>query len=129
MHIADLHIHSHYSRATSPKMNIEELSKGAKLKGIDILGTGDFTHPKWLEEMKSKLSDSNGIYSYGDTSCVLSGEISLIYKQDNKQRRIHHIILAQDFSVVDQINEFLRQGISEQSTYEQTVCGLLELAG
>lgn len=106
--IADLHIHSHYSRATSNKMNIEELAKGAKLKGIDILGTGDFTHPKWLEEMKSKLADSGtGVYDYDNTKFVLTGEISLIYKQDGKGRRVHHVLLAENFSIVDQINEFL----------------------
>ena len=55
MQFADLHIHSHYSRATSPKMNIEDLARNAKIKGIDILGTGDFTHPRWLEELKSKI--------------------------------------------------------------------------
>ncbi len=88
-------------------MNIEELSKGAKTKGIDILGTGDFTHPKWLEEMKNKLAGDNGIYEYDDTKFVLSGEISLIYKQGGKQRRVHHVLLAESFAVVDQINEFL----------------------
>lgn len=108
MHIVDLQIHSKYSRATSKNMILEELAKGARTKGITILGTGDFTHPLWMKELKQKLSEKNhGIYEYGGVSFVISGEISLIYKQDGKQRRVHHIILAPDFSIADQINEFL----------------------
>ena len=111
MQFADLHIHSHYSRATSPKMNITDLASNAKIKGVDILGTGDFPHPKWLEEMKSKLkvneTGDNGVYEYDNTKFILTGEISLIYKHDNKGRRVHHVILADNFDVVDQINEFL----------------------
>ncbi len=62
-YIADLHIHSKYSRATSPDMGIENLSKWAKIKGIDMLGTGDFTHPAWLKELKEKLAEKeHGIY-------------------------------------------------------------------
>ncbi len=108
MHIADLQIHSKYSRATSEKMVIEEIAKGAKIKGIDIAGTGDFTHPVWLKELKKKLADSdNGLYDYDGTLFVLTGEISLIYTKNKKQRRVHHVILAPSFAVVDQINEWL----------------------
>jgi uncharacterized protein (TIGR00375 family) len=108
--MADLHMHSSYSRATSSKMNLQELSKYAKIKGLDILGTGDFTHPVWLKEIKSKLTDNgNGVYDYDGTKFILSGEISLIYKQDQKQRRIHHVILADNFEVVDQIVEWLKK--------------------
>ncbi|MCX6819257.1 MAG: DNA helicase UvrD, partial [Candidatus Aenigmarchaeota archaeon] len=108
MQFTDLHIHSHYSRATSPKMNIEDLASNAKLKGIDILGTGDFTHPKWLEELKKKLVPSeNGVYDYDNIKFILSGEISLIYSQGGRGRRVHHCLLAENFAVVDQINEWL----------------------
>ena len=76
---ADLHIHSHYSRATSGQMNIEELSKYAKIKGVNLLGTGDFTHPHWAGELKEKLTDAgSGIYTYGNMNFMLSAEISLI---------------------------------------------------
>ncbi len=109
MQFADLHMHSSYSRATSNKMNLQELSAHAKTKGLDILGTGDFTHPVWLKELKSKLSGENGIYDYDDIKFVLSGEISLIYKQDGKGRRIHHVLLAESFEVVDQIVEWLKK--------------------
>ncbi|MBI3190514.1 hypothetical protein HYZ41_02305 [archaeon] len=107
MHIADLHSHSKYSRATSGSMNIEEITRYAKMKGLDILGTGDFTHPIWLKELKEKLSDTGEIYEHNGINFVPSTEISLIYKHNGKGRRVHHIILAPNFSVVDQINEFL----------------------
>jgi len=108
MQIADLQIHSKYSRATSKNMVLDELTKYAKIKGLDILGTGDFTHPLWLKELKQKLlAESDGVYVYDDINFILSGEISLIYTQGGRQRRIHHIILAPNFAVVDQINEWL----------------------
>ncbi|MFA4820319.1 MAG: endonuclease Q family protein, partial [Candidatus Aenigmatarchaeota archaeon] len=108
MQIADLHIHSKYSRATSQKMVIEEIANGARIKGIDIVGTGDWTHPLWLKELKAKLTDNgNGLYSYGNTIFLLTTELSLVYTKNKKGRRIHHIILAPNFAVVDQINEFL----------------------
>jgi len=53
--IADLHIHSKYSRATSRDMDVENLNKWAKIKGIKVLGTGDFTHPLWIKELRQKL--------------------------------------------------------------------------
>ena len=56
MIFADLHIHSRFSRATSKDLNLENLEKWARIKGIDLLGTGDFTHPKWLSELKENLS-------------------------------------------------------------------------
>ena len=108
--IADLHIHSHYSRATSKMMNIEELSKWARVKGVNLLGTGDFTHPEWLREMKSKLTEKesgSGIYRYNNMDFMLTAEVSLIYSQGGKGRRVHHVLLAPSFEVVDQINEWL----------------------
>ena len=66
--IADFHIHSKYSRATSRDMDVKHLSEWAKLKGITLIGTGDFTHHLWLEELKSKLEDlGNGLFKYQDT--------------------------------------------------------------
>ena len=63
--IADFHIHSKYSRATSKDMDVDNLNKWAKIKGIDILGTGDFTHPLWLKELKEKLDPAeNGLFRY-----------------------------------------------------------------
>jgi enolase len=72
---ADLHLHSHYSRATSKEMNVLDLSKYAKYKGLNLLGTGDFTHPKWLAELKEKLKPSGeGLYEYDGTYYVLKNE-------------------------------------------------------
>lgn len=89
-------------------MVLEELAKGARMKGINILGTGDFTHPIWLKELKRKLIDNdNGLYSYNVTMFMLTGEISLMYTKNKKGRRVHHIILAPSFEVVDQINAWL----------------------
>ena len=107
MQFADLHIHSRYSRATSQNMTIEEIARNAKIKGLDILGTGDFTHPLWLKEIKKKLAEEDGIYDYDGVKFIPSGEISLIYNQGEKTRKIHYLLLAENFSVVDQINEFL----------------------
>lgn len=107
--IADFQIHSKYSRATSEQMNLEKIDENAKIKGLDLVGTGDFTHPLWLKELKQKLKelDNSGIYKYEKTMFVLSGEICTIYEYENKIRKIHHLILAKNFEVVDQINETL----------------------
>ena len=107
MQFADFHLHSSYSRATSKNITLAEMARNAKIKGLDILGTGDFTHPLWIKELEKKLVEDNGIYKYDDVNFVLSGEISLVYTQGGKGRRIHHVLLAPDFGTVDQINEFL----------------------
>ncbi|MCD6522396.1 MAG: DNA helicase UvrD [Candidatus Diapherotrites archaeon] len=106
--VADFHIHSKYSRATSKKMNVVDLALAAKEKGINLLGTGDFTHPLYLKELKQNLQEKgNGIYECNGMNFVLSVELSSIYKQGNKLRKIHQVILAPSFEVVDQINDKL----------------------
>jgi len=63
MYIADLHIHSRYSRATSRDLTPENLDFQARRKGIRVLGTGDFTHPAWRQELKEKLVlEEDGLY-------------------------------------------------------------------
>jgi len=106
---ADLHLHSHYSRATSDKMDIENLERYAKVKGVNLLGTGDFTHPLWLNELKKKLKENNGLFQFKDkdVSFILQAEVSSIYN-DGETRKIHNVILAPSFEVVDQINDFLK---------------------
>jgi len=105
--IADLHIHSRYSRATSKNINIENLVKYARIKGLGMLGTGDFTHPLWLSELKNKLKDNNeGICYYDDFPFILTTELSLIYTE-GKGRRIHLVLLAPSIEVVEQINSWL----------------------
>ena len=108
MLIADLHLHSSYSRATAKDITLQKLADTAKQKGLDILGTGDFTHPLWLKELKKGLVEySDGIYDYDGTKFILQVELSLIYSQDKKTRRIHNIVYAKDFDTVDQINAWL----------------------
>ncbi|HDM43683.1 MAG TPA: DNA helicase UvrD, partial [Candidatus Woesearchaeota archaeon] len=106
---ADLHIHSRFSRATSKDITIQQLEKWAKIKGIDLLGTGDFTHPLWLKELKENLTEDGSGFLKTKTgfTFVLQTEISLIYSQANKGRRIHLVVLAPSFSIVDQINDWL----------------------
>jgi uncharacterized protein (TIGR00375 family) len=106
--VADFHIHSKYSRATSPQMNIKTLSEFAKLKGISLLGTGDFTHHLWIEELKKNLKDSgNGLFEYNGVNFMLTGEISSIYTKNGRGRRIHNIIFAPSFNIADKINSTL----------------------
>ena len=107
--IADLQIHSRFSRATSNAITLSNLEKYARLKGLNLLGTGDFTHPKWLAELKAELKeDGSGVLtSKSGFHFVLQGEISNIYTQDGKSRRIHTLLLARNFEIVEQINSAL----------------------
>jgi len=106
--IADLHIHSKYSRATSKDMDVKSLVRWAKLKGITLLGTGDFTHHLWLEELKTHLeSKDNGIFIYENVHFMLSAEISCIYSKGGRTYRIHMVVLAPSFKAVDRINDTL----------------------
>jgi len=107
MMIADLHIHSRYSRATSQDMTIPKIAEYAKLKGIGMVGTGDFTHPEWLKELKEHLTFKDGVYEYAGIRFVLCVEVNNIYTRSGKLRRIHNIIFAPDFKVVEKINKYL----------------------
>jgi uncharacterized protein (TIGR00375 family) len=117
--IADLHIHSKYSRATSKDMSPETIWKWAQIKGIGVVGTGDFTHPGWLKELSEKLEPiGDGLFKlkkeYGangvpdsckaEVSFVLSAEISSIYRKNDRTRKIHSLILVPDFSDAARIN-------------------------
>ncbi len=122
--VADFHIHSKYSRATSKDMDVEHLSQWAKLKGIQLIGTGDFTHHLWLEELRSKLEDmGNGIYAYKGVHFILTAEISCIYSKNNKGYRIHNIIFAPSFKTVDKINHRLA-GIGNLASDGRPILGL-----
>jgi len=106
--IADFHIHSKYSRATSRNMDVKNLSEWAKLKGITLVGTGDFTHHLWLEELKHTLEDcGNGLYQHNGVYFILTAEVSSIYSKRNKTYRIHNVIIAPSFKTVDKINDKL----------------------
>ncbi|MEM3555649.1 MAG: endonuclease Q family protein [Candidatus Micrarchaeia archaeon] len=110
MFIADFHIHSKYSRATSSNMDVESIAKFAKLKGISLVGTGDFTHPLWLEELKRKLKPvGNGLFDYDGVLFMLTGEVSNVFRRNGKLKQIHNILFAPSFEVVEQINEQLEK--------------------
>ncbi len=107
---ADLHIHSKYSRACSTSMDIEHIAKYSKIKGLNLVGTGDFTHPVWIKELKEKLVNlGNGIFQdkIYKQNFALQTEISLVYTQNEKGRRVHLVILAPSFDVVDKITNYL----------------------
>ncbi len=106
--VADFHIHSKYSRATSKSMDIPHLAQMAKLKGINLVSTGDFTHPLWLKELKASLvPEEDGLYRFDETLFVLTAEVSNIFHQGGKGRRIHNIIFAGDFAVAEKLNRTL----------------------
>ena len=106
--IADFHIHSKYSRATSRDMDVKHLAEWAKLKGVALMGTGDFTHHLWLEELKHTLEDcGNGLYKHAGVYFMLTAEVSSIYSKNGRTYRIHNIIFSPSFKSVDKINERL----------------------
>ena len=120
--IADLHINSHYSRATSKDMCPEGIWKWAQLKGITVIGTGDFTHPGWLKELREKLEPvGNGLFQLkkkfhsddvpelckAEVYFILSAEISCIYSKNGKTRKVHSVVLAPDFAAAERLNQTL----------------------
>ncbi len=120
MLIADLHIHSKYSRATSRDCVAEQLDFWGARKGIGLIGTGDFTHPAWRAELKEKLMPAeDGLYCLkpelritenrigGDVRFVVSGEISSIYKKNGKTRKIHNLILLPGLEEADRLSKKL----------------------
>jgi uncharacterized protein (TIGR00375 family) len=89
-------------------MDLENMSRCAQMKGIDLLGTGDFTHPVWFAELKSKLaSQGNGLYKFNNTNFILTSEVSNIYSKNSKTRKIHTIIFAPSIEAVSKINKEL----------------------
>ncbi|MBI4132110.1 MAG: DNA helicase UvrD [Candidatus Sungbacteria bacterium] len=107
--IADLHIHSPYARAVSRDMTFENLDGWAALKGITVMGTGDFTHPKWMKEIKEKLEPAEpGLHRLkggkNATRFLLTVELSSIYKKGGKVRRIHNLVFAPSISAAEKIN-------------------------
>ena len=122
--IADLHIHSRFSMATSKEGTPENLDFWARKKGISLIGTGDFTHPVWREELKERLvSEGNGLYRLKDayvkeesrkfpgegTRFVVSGEISSIYKKNGKTRKVHNVILLPSLEAADAMAQRLEK--------------------
>src|SRR3990167_2532368 len=119
--VADLQLHSKYSRAVSPDMIIPIMTEWGEKKGIDLLATGDWTHPLWFKELEANLEEAGeGIYklknSAKKTRFFLSGEISSIYTGGGKGRRVHTLFFAPSLEVVRKINEELvRRGANLMS--------------
>lgn len=119
--IADLHVHSSFSRATSKDCNLHGLHRWAQLKGVRVVGTGDCTHPGWLAELKRCLTPiGTGLYRLRDRDArtadadvpdtcrgpvefVVTGEISSIYKRDGQVRKVHSIIMLPNLEAADAI--------------------------
>jgi uncharacterized protein (TIGR00375 family) len=122
-YVADLHIHSRFSRACSRDLTLPNLAWWARRKGIALLGTGDFTHPQWFDHLRESLAESgNGLYRLNDEDItrlpgslqstvqpqfMLSVEISTIYKRDDRTRKVHHLIYMPDFEAAARFNTAL----------------------
>ena len=105
---ADLHIHSRYAYATSRELNFENLVHWAKLKGIDLLASADFTQPIWFEESRAKLSDTgNGLFEYDGVRFMLGTEVSCVAPTNGRSRRTHILVFAPTFATVAKINSKL----------------------
>ena len=106
--VADLHLHSRYSLATSRSLDLLALADGGRAKGIDLLAAPDFTHPAWLAEMRAELTElGEGVFTAYGATFVLATEVSCIWRQDDKSRRVHLLIWAPDFEAVEYINSRL----------------------
>src|SRR5438552_13558681 len=121
--IVDLHVHSHYSRATSKNADLAGLYRWGKLKGINVIGTGDFTHPEWFSELRQQLEPTEGglfklkdeLAAPIDASLPASArdqiirfvptvEIATIYKKGERVRKLHQLIVLPDFASVSELN-------------------------
>ncbi len=124
-YVADLHLHSKYSRAVSPQMTLPVMAQFALRKGLDILTASDWTHTVWFKEIQAKLEEAGqGVYALKDAIgdkgdrrdkkdvlFILSTEISSIYKQGDKLRRIHNLVFVPDFATAEKvIKELLKRG-------------------
>jgi len=111
MLMVDLHLHSKFARATSHQMNLENIAKWGKIKGLDVVGTGDFSNYNWFSEIKEKLQPipDSGLYKYNGMKFMLTTEINTIYQQDKQTRKVHHVVFAPSLEVVEQIDEELKK--------------------
>ena len=113
--ILDLHIHSKYSRSCSPQLTLENIDAACRIKGVDIIATGDFTFPEWFSDIKNKLIETeagSGLYKLKSAKddrikFILSTEVALIYKDGGRARRIHLVIHAPNLAVAGELNNYL----------------------
>jgi len=135
--IADLHVHSKYSRATSQEMNIREITRFAQIKGLNLVGTGDFTHPLWLKELREDLVEVSdaGLYKPASDSesrvhFMITGEASTIFSFEGQIKKVHHVLLTPSLETAVQVNERLaRYGnlrVDGRPTLDMTAPQLVE---
>jgi uncharacterized protein (TIGR00375 family) len=112
--IADFHIHSRFSRATSKRINVNEIARFARVKGLDLMGTGDFTHPTWLKELNNNLTPiaDTGVYRPtknpgSQVRFMITSEVSTVFNFQDAVKKIHHVILTPNFETAAQINNRL----------------------
>ena len=135
--IADLHIHGPYSRATSERMCVEEIARFAAIKGLSVAGTGDFTHPKWFDELRQNLSsDSNAqLFRLKDGKSpsvrfMMTTEVCTTFRDQNDLKKVHHVILTPNFETALQINDRLSKygslAIDGRPTLDVSASALVE---
>ena len=112
--VADLHIHSRFSRATSAKMNVKEIARFARIKGLSVVGTGDFSHPRWFKELTQDLTKIEGTSLYKTVNepespvhFMVSNEVSTIFTFGGEVKKVHHVILTPSLETAAQINDRL----------------------
>jgi len=107
-YIADLHLHSRYAYACSKNLTLTNMAAWAKLKGIDLLSSADFTHPAWLTELEEKLTpEQDGYLEFDGVRFVLGTEISCVFKQGGRSRRVHLLLFVSNFDTVHAIRKML----------------------
>lgn len=110
----DLHIHGRYSRATSPRMNVNELVHYSLIKGLNLVGTGDFTHPEWMKELRNSLGEILGTGLFKPTGqtnrqiyFLITCEVCTIFNYNERVKKIHHVIMTPSFEIAEQISDYL----------------------
>jgi len=106
--IADFHVHSKYARASSPNMDLEHISGAMETKGIGLMATGDFLHPKWFEEIKNKTTEENGILDFKGKKFILSTEVCLVFENPEnplKSAKIHVLILTNSLRSAEMMHD------------------------
>ena len=127
MYFADLHIHSHWSMATSRDCDLPHLDWWARRKGVALVGTGDFTHPAWRAELRSQLTPAGeGVYALrkeyrldrpapgGETRFLVTGEVNCVYRRDGRVRRVHHLILLPSLEAGERPLEAVEEQLAAQ---------------
>jgi DNA helicase II / ATP-dependent DNA helicase PcrA len=114
--VADLHLHSRFSLATSPRMGLSDVSEAAARKGVHLVGTGDCTHREWLSEARRLLRpDGDGAYSLGATRFLVTGEVSVVWRDEVKGRRVHLLLVLPSLAHAERVSAALSRFGSVES--------------